>query len=102
MLFLLAILVDAVVLGVVLTLVGGVKVSDDFTRPLAVIFFAGVIGAIASWLLGGALWGLPQLAISIAALFFLIRGFFDLPRDKIWTVLGAYFVLRLVISLVLI
>lgn len=100
MFFLFGILIDAAVLTLVLTLVGQVNVLDDFMRPLAVVLYSVVIGAIAGWILGDLAWGIPRLLISLAAIYFLIGYFFDLTRKKRWIVVGAYLGIRIAIRFV--
>jgi hypothetical protein len=98
MFILLGVLIDAAVLTFVLTLVGQVNVFEDFMRPLAVVLYSIVIGAIAGLLLRDFAWGIPRLLVSIAAIYFLVGYFFDLTTKKKWLVVGVHFGIRIVIS----
>lgn len=91
-------LISAAVLTLVLMLVGKVNLSSDFMRPFAVIIYTIIIGVIAGFLLGGVAWGIPQLLITVAALYFLIGYFFDLTTKKRGQVVAAYFGLRIAIG----
>ena len=98
MLLFFGVLIDAAVLTLLLTLVGQVNVFEDFMRPLAVVMYSILIGAIAGFLLGDFAWGIPRLLISVTAIYFLIGYFFDLTTKKKWLVVAAYFGVRIAIS----
>jgi hypothetical protein len=97
---LIQVLLDAAVLAIVLTFAGIPNLLENFLRPVTVVLLAVLVGAITGMLLGPILWGIPRLLISIFTLYFLIGYFFELPTNKKWAVVGAYFVIRLLIGLI--
>lgn len=94
MFFLASILVDTAILGMLLLIVAKVDFLSDFMSPLSVIVLMAITNIVTSLLFRGSFWGVPQLVVMIAALYFLLGWLFNLPIKERRIIVGIFFGLK--------
>jgi len=99
MFYILGALIDVSLLAFLLALVEKIKAWEDLHDTIIVLALTIIVGFLSNWILGGYFWGIPALAIKVAALYFFIGYFFYTTKKGRLIIAGAFFGVKILLGM---